>query len=68
MQINLFNRLDRLILLKPVLFFLNRQDISNLNIAPPSTPSTRWLTEEMSLRFPFNIDTITAGALMSLSQ
>ena len=29
------------------------------------TPSTRWLTEEMSPYFPFTIDTITAGALMS---
>ena len=32
---------------------------------PSPTLSTRWLTEEMSLHFPFTIDTITAGAMMS---
>ena len=29
------------------------------------TLSTRWLTEEMFLHFPFTVDTTTAGAPMS---
>ena len=36
-----------------------------VSLAWRKSPSTRWLTEEMSLHFPFAIDTITAGALMS---
>ena len=42
-----------------------RRDVYNLTILPSPTLSTRWLTEEISLPFPFTIDTTTAGAPMS---
>ena len=37
----------------------------DLTILPSPTLSTRWLTEEMSLPFPFTIDTTTADAPMN---